>query len=56
MRAPSSTPCEAPFVLPSPVATCRAYSRRDGSVGPLPDAELLVRALAAARPDKEETA
>lgn len=42
--------------MPRRVDTCRAYSRRDGSVGPLPEADLLVQALVAARPDKEETA
>lgn len=41
--------------MPRRVDTCRAYARGDGSVAPLPDADLLVRALRSARPDTEET-
>jgi hypothetical protein len=42
--------------MPRRVDTCRAYVTREGSVRPLPDADLLVNALRSARPDHEETA
>lgn len=42
-------------LMPHRVDTCRAYVRRDGTIGPLPDGETLRRALVAAHEHEEAT-